>query len=139
MAEYTEEQIAELINQEKQKWEGETLQPLQNQIQELQSKVPQELTQEQKEIAEKQQQLFNKEVELTLKENGLGDFAQFVQVGKIEDLKGQIDGLKKILAKRTMDNSYKPEDHKNSDAYSSFEKKGDTVGMIGTKLSKLFN
>lgn len=136
MAEYTEEQIQELINQEKSKWEAEALEPLQNKIQEIQSKVPQELTQEQKEITEKQQQLFNKEVELTLKENGLGDFAQFVKVEKIEDLKTQIDGLKKILAKRTMDNSYKPEDHKNSDAYSQAKSKGDTFAMVKALFSK---
>ena len=146
LADFTQEQVNEMIKKEKEKWIKEELKPLQDKekeykatIDELMKYKPKELTKEEKALQEKELELFNKEKNLILKENGLAEFGEFFNVQKIDELDEKIKQFNDILKEKKIDNSYKPDDkHKNTDKYSQFEKNKDTVGMISTKLSKLF-
>ncbi|MGG4434260.1 hypothetical protein AAXE64_06840 [Priestia megaterium] len=97
---------------------------------------PKELSEEEK-VFQTKQEAFNKQVlEFAIKEAGLSDFADFIQnQEEIEAFKGLV---KKIEDKVKKDLAYKPENHKQTDEYSQFEQKGDTKGMIGSKLASLF-
>lgn len=97
---------------------------------------PKELSEEEK-VFQAKQEAFNKQVlEFAIKEAGLSDFADFIQnQEEIEAFKGLV---KKIEDKVKKDLAYKPENHKQTDEYSQFEQKGDTKGMIGSKLASLF-
>lgn len=135
---FTHEQVNELIQTEKGKWEQEFLNPLQSQLEELAQYKPKELSDEEKEILQKQQELFQKEITLELKGAGLEEFAEFFNVEKVEDLKVKIDKFNKLINARKIDNSFKPNDHQSTDKYSAYMKEKNTVGMIATKLSNLF-
>lgn len=97
---------------------------------------PKELSEEEK-VFQTKQEAFNKQVlEFAIKEAGLSDFADFIQnQEEIEAFKGLV---KKIEDNVKKDLAYKPENHKQTDEYSQFEQKGDTKGMIGSKLASLF-
>ncbi len=139
--EFTEEQqqeINQLIVQEKAKWENEILSPLQQQVNELGKYKPADKTDKEKEIEAKEKELWQKEKELTLKGNSLYEFAEFFSAQNADELHKQIEQLNKILQSKKLNNTYVPENHKPADAYSKAEKQGDTVTMIGTKLSKIF-
>lgn len=135
---FTQLQVDELIQTEKEKWEQEFLNPLQLQVEELAQYKPKELSDEEKVIQQKQNELFQKEISLELKDAGLEDFAEYFNVDKVEDLKIKIDKFNKLINAKKIDNSFKPQDHQSQDKYSSYMKEKNTVGMIGTKLSNLF-
>ncbi|MEZ2661284.1 hypothetical protein ACBP89_25335 [Aneurinibacillus aneurinilyticus] len=92
----------------------------------------------QKALEEKEAQLFKKEVELTLKDAGLADFAEIINIKDAEELKTTIDKLNKIINARKIDSSFKPDGHKQVDKYAQAEKQGNVLGMIESKLSGLF-
>lgn len=111
---------------------------LKAQVEELIKYKPKEKSDAEKALEEKERALFQKEVELTLKEHGLEDFKDLIKVNSIDELNTTIEGLKKVLDARKLGNSYKPTDHKNTDAYFKYANEKNPVGMIGVKLSKLF-
>ena len=130
--EYINNQIAE----EKSKWETEILTPIQT---ELEGLKPTPKTDKEKEIEEKEKELWAKEKSLYIKEKGLSDFADFINGESLEDLDKSIEKLNTILEAKKLNNSYIPQDHKTTDAYSIAEKNKNVEGMIGSKLSKLFS
>lgn len=134
----TQEQVNELIQSERGKWEEEFLNPLQSQVEELSQYKPKELSDDEKAIQQKQQELFQKEISLELKSAGLEDFAEFFNVDKVDDLKVKIDKFNKILNAKKIDNSFKPNDHQSTDKYSAYMKEKNTTGMISQKLSNIF-
>lgn len=80
-------------------------------------------------------------IKLEMLKNGLSeDLFDLVSADDVEVSKTKISKLVELNKKNKVDNSYKPEDHKNTDdEYSIAEKKGDTQSMLKSKLSKLFN
>ncbi|MEB2264151.1 hypothetical protein LAV77_04995 [Priestia megaterium] len=97
---------------------------------------PEELTDEEVK-AQQDREAFEKEkLEFAIEKAGLSEFAEFINdQEEIEAFQGLVkkiqDNVKKELA-------YKPENHKQTDEYSQFAQKGDTKGMIGSKLAGLF-
>ena len=89
-------------------------------------------------VAEKEQELFQKQVQLTLKENGLEKFADIVKVSNEDELKDVVKKLTTIVNEIKIESGYIPAEHAKTDEYSVYEKKKDVAGMIGAKLSKLF-
>ena len=136
---FTEDEVNGLIQSAKDEWMKVELEPLQQQIKELEQFKPVQKTDAEIAFEQKEKELFEKEKALTLKEAGLPEFAEFFAVGNIDELQSKIEQINKILANKSLDNTYKPESHKTSDKYSIAEKKGDTVSMIGSKMSKIFN
>lgn len=137
--EFTPEQQALIdaqITEAKTKWVAEELTPIQT---ELEGLKPTPKTDKEKEIEEKEKELWAKEKSLHIKEKGLSDFADFINGESLEDLDKSIEKLNTILEAKKLNNSYIPQDHKTTDAYSIAEKNKDTQGMIGSKLSKLFS
>lgn len=124
---FTQEQVNELLQQEKSKWESDVLNPLQ---QELVKYKPAEKSDAEKELEQKQADLWQKEIALTLKEEGLDAFADFFQVKDSDELTAKVNKFKAIINDMKIDNSYKPNDHKSTDKYSQAKSKGDTQGMI---------
>jgi len=140
--EWTDEQkqeIKKMIADEKSKWEKEHLEPLQAQVKKLEQYKPKQKSEQEKEIEKKEAELFDKEVNLFLKENKLEDFKDFVGGKNMEEIKKNAEQLQEVLKAKKLDNSFKPTDRKiKDDTYSKAEKNGDTLGMIGSKLSKIF-
>lgn len=132
---FTQEQVNELLQQEKSKWESDVLNPLQ---QELVKYKPAEKSDAEKELEQKQVDLWQKEVTLTLKSEGLEAFAEFFNVNDSDELTAKVNKFKAIINDMKIDNSYKPNDHKSTDKYSQHEKSGNVVGMIESKLASLF-
>jgi len=137
--EFTPEQQAYIdaqITEEKTKWESEILTPIKTELATLKP-----ATKTDKEIAleAKEAELWNKEKSLHIKEKGLSDFADFINGESLEDLDKSIEKFNAILETKKLNNSYIPESHRQTDAYSIAEKNKDTQGMIGSKLSKLFS
>ncbi|MDN4094171.1 hypothetical protein QYF48_15265 [Brevibacillus agri] len=132
---FTQEQVNELLQQEKAKWESDVLSPLQKEL--LQYK-PAEKSDAEKALEQKQADLWQKEVTLTLKSEGLDAFAEFFIVNDTDELTAKINKFKEIINHMKINNSYKPNDHKSTDKYSQHEKSGNVVGMIESKLASLF-
>ena len=131
---FTQEQVQEMIAQEKEKWESEVLNPLQNELDEVKAQLPKEPTEQEKEMQQKQQELWQKEVNLTLKENGLGKFADVVSVQDKEQLQETVKTLSNIVSEMKVDLGYVPESHKSQNEYDSAKSKGDTKGMVKALL-----
>ncbi|WP_066639689.1 hypothetical protein [Desulfolucanica intricata] len=137
--EWTDEQkqaIDNLIADEKNKWVEQELTPLQNQVKELEKFRPLEKSDKEKALEAKEKELFDKEVNLYLKENGLAEFSEFINVQNMDELKEKAEKLNKILESKKLNNSYVPDNHKSADAYSNAKKQGDTVSMIKALFSK---
>lgn len=124
---FTQEQVNELLAQEKSKWESDVLNPIQ---QELHQYKPAEKSDAEKALEQKQADLWQKEVSLTLKSEGLEAFAEFFNVNDTDELNVKVKKFKAIINDMNIDNSYKPSDHKSTDKYSNAKSKGDTLGMI---------
>lgn len=135
---FTEEQLNEAIENAKQEWIEQELNPIIAERDELLQYKPKELSDEEKALQEKEQELFNKEVELELKSAGLEQFKDVIKVENEEELQETIKILTKIVNEIKMSTGYIPKDNLKDDEYSFYAKKGDTQGMIATKLSKLF-
>lgn len=107
----------------------ETVKQLEERVQTLQSEK--EVKSEQaKKLSEKEKELFQKEVKLTLKEYGLFEFEEIIKVDDSDELQEVVKKLSKIMADKKIENSFKPNGHKQQDAYSVAKSKGDNVGMI---------
>lgn len=79
-------------------------------------------------------------IKIEMLKNGLSeDLFDLVSADNVEVAKSKISKLVELNKKSKVDNSYKPEGHKETDdAYSVAEKQGDVQGMLRSKLSKLF-
>lgn len=132
---FTQDQVNELLAQEKSKWESDVLNPIE---QELHQYKPAEKSDAEKALEQKQAELWQKEINLTLKSEGLEAFAEFFNANDSDELSAKVNKFKSIINDLKIDNSYKPNDHKTSDKYSQHEKSGNVVGMIETKLASLF-
>ncbi|MCC3645826.1 hypothetical protein JGK52_03890 [Cytobacillus oceanisediminis] len=135
---FTQEQLDEAIQNAKNEWVEKEFNPVVAERDELLQFKPKELSDEEKAMQTKQQELFQKEVSLELKSAGLEKFAEFFNVEKIEDLQPQIEKFQGLLNEIKVEMGYVPADHKKQNEYDVFATKGDTKGMIATKLSKLF-
>lgn len=94
------------------------------------------------ELKQKQGELWNLQKSLILEKQNLGEFKDFFSCDDVESLNGQIDAFKSILGDKfkehKIDNNYKPDNHKQTDAYAEASKNNDVGGMIGFKMSKIF-
>lgn len=119
------------------------IQAEQSKIAELESQIeglkPKEISDEQKEIQQLKADLLQQRVVSQLKEMELDDFIDFITVGSEDELQPKVDKLFEIVSNRKLNNSYVPERHKKQTAYDKAEQAKDTVGMIGSKLNKLFS
>jgi hypothetical protein len=61
-----------------------------------------------------------------------------VEANSIEKAQAKITKLAELKKQNKIDNSFRPEDHKQTDEYSNAEKQGDVQGMLKSKISKLF-
>ncbi len=138
ISDFTQEQqdfINEMITTNKTKWKNEELMPLQS---ELAKYKPIQKTEQEEVLEKREQELKKKEFDLLIKEEGLSDFAAFLDANDEKAMKTKVQELKKVLESRKIDNSFKPEPHKRQDAYMQAEKDGNVTGMISAKLSKIF-
>ncbi|MBU5445684.1 hypothetical protein, partial [Paenibacillus sp. MSJ-34] len=131
-------QVNQAIEEAKQKWRDEVLSPIVAERDELLQFKPQELTEEQKQIKQLKADLLQQKVVSALKDAELDDFIDFLNVENKEELHAKVDKLSTVLDGRKLNNSFIPQDHKQTDAYSQAEKTGNVQGMISAKLSKLF-
>lgn len=132
---YLEQQIADA----KTKWESEILNPVVTERDNLLQFKPVEKSDAEKQLEQRELELFKKEIGIELKANQIDDFAEFINVSNPDELKGKIEALKSILDARKINGAYKPDDHKQQTAYDVAASKNDVKGMVGAKLSKLFN
>lgn len=61
-----------------------------------------------------------------------------VEADSIEKAQAKITKLAELKKQNKIDNSFKPEDHKQTDEYAQHETNGDVQNMIKSKISKLF-
>ncbi len=140
--EFTPEQqahIDQMLADTKTTWETEFLTPLTTERDGLLQFKPVDKSDAEKALEQREADLFKKEVGLELKANKMDDFAEFLNVSNADELKVKVTQLNKILEARKINNSYVPEDHKQTTAYDQAAAKNDVNGMIGAKLAKLFN
>lgn len=145
--EQQEVEVSQDVIEQPKTYSQEEVEALQAKIDELiqykpHEKSEQELALEAQaiELSDKQAKLWQRQVEVELKELGLQDFAEFVQVvvDDLDGLQGKVAQLKRILGERELKSSFKPNEHRNADTYSIAEKQKDTKGMIGLKLSNIW-
>ena len=61
-----------------------------------------------------------------------------VEANSIEKAQAKITKLAELKKQNKIDNSFRPEDHKQTDEYAQHEKNGNVEGMLKSKISKLF-
>ena len=94
-------------------------------------------TKKMKEIDTLKKDNLNNSIKLEMAKNGLDlDLFDLVSADDLEGSKLKIKKLMDLQKKQKIDNSYKPNEHKNDDAYSVAEKKKDVEGMLKSKFSK---
>jgi len=93
-------------------------------------------------ISKKKQELWELEKELILDKQNLGEFKDFFNASDTSTLEEQIEVFKGILGDKfkenKLDTNYKPDNHKQTDAYAEAKKNKDVGSMIGHKLSNIF-
>lgn len=96
----------------------------------------------QRQIASQGEELRQTRIKYAIEDAGLKDFVEFIHIedeSKLDEtvakFKGLIDGIK---AQAKQEAGYIPADHRQDDEYSTYEKKKDVQGMLGTKLANLF-
>lgn len=135
---FTQEQLDEAIQNEKNDWIEKEFNPIVSELEEVKAKLPKEQTAEEIALQAKQQELFTKEVNLTLKENSLEQFASIIKLENEDELKEVVKTLTQIVNDIKVSTGYVPKDNAKQNEYDVFASKKDTQGMIATKLSKLF-
>ena len=93
-------------------------------------------------MEKKKQELWQMEKELLLEKHNLSEFKQFFNASDTSTLEEQIETFKGILGDKfkenKLDTNYKPDNHKQTDAYAEAKKNKDVGSMIGHKLSNIF-
>lgn len=78
-------------------------------------------------------------IKLEMAKAGLDEsMFDLVEAESVELAQAKIAKLVDMRKQNKIDNSFKPEDHKQSDEYAQHEKNGDVQGMLKSKISKLF-
>ncbi|HBN28385.1 MAG TPA: hypothetical protein DD421_05015 [Clostridiaceae bacterium] len=96
-------------------------------------------TEKAKEIDTLKKDNLNNSIKVEMLKNGLDEsLFDLVVSDDLEGSKTKITKLMDLQKKQKIDNSYKPNEHKNDDAYSVAEKNKDVEGMLKSKFSKLF-
>lgn len=122
-----QEQVNELLQQERTKWEMEILKPLQE---ELTKYKPPVKTEAEREVERLKAELLQQKVMSTLQQIGAEEFAEFIFVSSESEIQDKVSRLQEILKKRTVDLSFQPDNHRHLDPYSAAKKNGDNVGML---------
>jgi len=135
---FTEDQVNQMLAEAKQKWETEILNPIKAEVEQLRQYKPKNETDAEKEIKRLKAELLQQKVVSSLQQMGAEDFAEFVSVSDESELQAKVAKLQEVLKKRSIDSSFKPDNHRQTDAYTAAEAKGDVIGMIESKLSKLY-
>ncbi|QDH19815.1 hypothetical protein [Saccharibacillus brassicae] len=131
--------IDALIEQTKNNWEEEFLNPVVAERDELKTKIISEPSEQEKALSEREITLAQKEIKIAFTEAGYADFADLIKVDSVEAVEETIQAITNILNPRKVDASYQPEDHKSQTPYESASSKSDVLGMIGSKLQQAFN
>lgn len=94
-------------------------------------------------IDEQKKEVWELQKELMLEKQNLGCFKDFFNANDTKALEEQIETFKGILSDKFKDNqidsNYKPDNHKQTDAYAEASKNKDVSKMVGLKLSKFLN
>ncbi|GIQ67151.1 hypothetical protein PACILC2_57190 [Paenibacillus cisolokensis] len=135
---YTQEQINQMLAEAKQQWIEQELNPIVTERDELLKLRPKEKTEAEKEIERLKAELLQQKLVSSLRQMGAEDFADFISVSDESELQAKVAKLQEALKKRSIDSSFKPDNHRQTDAYSQAESKGDVIGMIESKLQKLY-
>lgn len=131
--------VDQLIANAKNEWETNVLAPVVAERDGLLQYKPKQKTDEQKEIARLKAELNHQKIVSQLKSANLDDFIDLVNFSEDEiETQRQIDKLNNLLEQRKLNNSYEPDNKRPTTAYDQSAAKGDTVGMLQSKLSKLF-
>lgn len=128
--EFTQEQqehINQLLQQEKQKFEQEVLKPVQE---ELAKYKPKEPTEAEKEVERLKAELLQQKVISAFRQAGAEEFVELISVSDEKELEGKVNKLQEVLKKKTIDSSYKPDNHKHQSVFDVAKSKGDTQTMI---------
>jgi len=136
---FSQEQVDQMLAEAKQKWEVEILNPIKAEVEQLRQYKPKDETDAEKEIKRLKAELLQQKVVSSLQQMGAEDFADFITVADENELQAKVAKLQEVLKKRSIDSSFKPDNHRQTDAYTAAEAKGDVIGMIESKLSKFYN
>lgn len=131
------EEVQQLLNAEKAKWEEEYLYPVIAERDSLLQLKPKEESEQEKEIARLKAELRHAKVVAKLKDAKLDDFIDLINFDD-DNVDDRIAKLNELLQARQLTNSYIPDQHRQTSKYEQAANQNDTVGMIGAKLSKLF-
>jgi len=124
---------------EQQQYIDELLQAEQQKVVDIQSQLDtlqQSQQTKEDEIQQLQAQMFQQKVESVLKENDLLDFKEVINVTTEEELNATVEKLNAAVHSTQQD--FQPTGKRNTSVYDAAANKGDTVAMIGSKLSRLF-
>lgn len=123
---YTKDEVAELLKRLQ-----ETITDLTGQVEDGTKAV--------EKVAELEKSNLDNSIKLAMtKANLSDDLFDLVSADTVENAQKKIDKLAKLQKAKDIDKSYKPENKRTEDQYSKLKDKKDVEGMIGSKLSKLF-
>lgn len=122
--------VDQLISNAKLEWETSILDPIKTERDSLLKYKPVELTDEQKEIARLKAELNHQKIVSQLKVANLDDFIDLVNFEDDKELPKQIEKLNAVLQARKLDNSFVPDQHRQTSKYEQARKQGNTVEMI---------
>jgi len=131
--------IDALIEQTKNNWEEEFLNPIVAERNELKTKIAPEPSEQEKALSKRETALTQKEIKIAFTEAGYADFADLIKVDSVDSVQEAVKAITNILNARKVNASYQPEDHKSQTPYESASSKSDVLGMIGSKLQQAFN
>ncbi|WP_010651180.1 hypothetical protein [Oceanobacillus massiliensis] len=135
---FTQEQVDEAIQNAKNEWVSQELNPIVTERDGLLKYKPKELSDDEKAFKQQQQDFFTQKVDFQLEKNGLTPFKDVIKVENEEELTTIVEALTQITKKIKLDSGYIPDNHLEENEYDKFSKEGNVSGMIGSKLSQLF-
>ncbi|HBQ25718.1 MAG TPA: hypothetical protein DD791_04940 [Syntrophomonas sp.] len=78
-------------------------------------------------------------IKLEMTKAGLNEtMFDLIEAETLEKAQAKIAKLVDMRKQNKIDNSFRPEDHKQTDEYAQHEKNGNVEGMLKSKISKLF-
>lgn len=94
------------------------------------------LSDEQLEIQEFKESMWNEMMDLKIQNEGLSDFAEFIQVevGDKEELERKLNKFKEVVGRLKVSNGYQPTSNLAPDAYNVAKKERNAVGMLINKI-----
>jgi len=116
----------------------ELFKPFQEEITSLKA-ISQEKDEALEKVKELEKDNLINSIKLELAKAGLDEsMLDLVESDSIENAKAKISKLAELKKQNKIDNSFRPEDHKQTDEYAQHEKNGNVEGMLKSKISKLF-